>query len=276
MTARPRPSTARAALLLAALVPAPAALGAFAGCGASEDVDPVPVPTAAPEPTPDAGPGPTGSPPKRTLLWRSPASGPANNLLFDGDFELSISPGGGQYGWRMFNAAGTTELAMAAETGGLCRSGLTCARFEKGQLLFGRGTAAPGGKGHVMSLYARLPDGVACKEIDLLAVDCDTFEVRKIAGTGPDLDGGFCHYGATFGPVVGAVCFYVSNTLDPGQVAVLDAAVLAPNDGTVPLQATPEGALDAEALATMARVRDLVRRTRPFGRPPVTAPPLRD
>lgn len=266
MTLRPSPPGTTAVLLCAALA-------ALAGCDSRETVAPVPLPAATTEPTPDAGPGPTGVPPKRTILLRSPVGAPPNNLLLDGDFELSISSGGGQYAWRMFNSSGTAELPLVAETGGLCRSGLACVKFQKGQILFGRGTGAPGGKSHVMSLYARMPEGVACNEVTLIALDCDTFGPYKTAHPEPDLDGGWCHYTGTFGPAKGAVCLYVTTSLDAGQVAILDAAVLAPNDGTVPLVATPDEPLDAETLATMARARDLVRRTRPFGRPAVTAPP---
>jgi hypothetical protein len=260
--------------LFAALCLAPAALASAAGCNDVEVVDPVSTTTTTTttEPGPDAGPGPTGVPPKRTVLLRNPLGGPPNNLLLDGDFELSISSGGGQHAWRAFNSSGTAELPLTAETGGLCRSGLACVRFEKGQILFGRGAGAPDGKGHVMSLHARMPEGVHCKEVDLVAVDCDSFAVLEIAKYDPEPDAGWCRHTGTFGPASGAVCFYLANTLDPGQVALLDAAVLGPNDGTVPYQATPDEPLDAETLATMARVRDLLRRTRPFGRPIVTGP----
>lgn len=261
--------TRRAPLLLAALF--------VAACSTAEVVEPAPVTTSTgTTTTPDPGPGPTGTPPKRVVLLRNPLGAPPNNLLVDGDFELSVSAGGGQYGWRMFDASGTGEVAMTVETGGLCRSGLTCVKLEKGRVMFGRGTSAPGGKGHVMGLYARVPEGADCKDIDLLAVDCDTFGVFKKAATEPELDGGWCHYTGTFGPSKSAVCFYIESSLEAGQVAVLDAAVLGPNDGTVPYKSTPDAVdapIGAATLTTMANLRDLVRRTTLFGKPIVTGAP---
>lgn len=285
MTARPSLSAkntycsgVRSAILFTALLASPAAL-AFAGCSSGEDLDPVPATTATTTTTTGSGgadPGPTGSPPKRTILVRNPVGAPPNNLLVDGDFELSVSRGGGQYGWRMFNSQGTGEVAMTVETGGLCRSGLTCVKLEKGNLMFGRGTAAPDGKGHVAGMFAKLPEGATCNDIDLIVVDCDTFGVLKKINAEPELDQGWCHYAGTFGPAKAAVCLYVQNSLDPGQVALVDAAVLGPNDGTVPYKSVPDEPLGAATLATMANVRDLVRRTQPFGRPVPTAAPPRD
>lgn len=140
---------------------------ALSGCSSAETVSPVPTetttetttetPTATTTTTP-----PDGSPAKRTVSLRSPLAGPANNLLLDGDFELSTSYGTGQYGWRMFNANGTGEIPMTVETGGLCRTGLTCVRVQRGQIFLGRGTAAAGGKSHFMDLWARMPEGVGC------------------------------------------------------------------------------------------------------------------
>ncbi|MEZ4298822.1 MAG: hypothetical protein R3B70_27980 [Polyangiaceae bacterium] len=274
-----RSSKAMSGALTAPVLIAVGLAAASLGCSAGESIDPVGTTTTTstpPETTTD--PGPTGSPPKRTVTLRNPLGGPANNLLVDGDFELSIANGGGQYGFRMFNTSGTAEIAMTAETGGLCRSGLTCARFKKGQILIGRGTAAANGKGHFFSLHARLPEdaeGASCTDIDVLAIECDTFKALKKAATDKDLDGGWCRYSGTFAPQTSSVCLYVSNTLKTGVVALLDSAVLAPNDGTVAQKTLAPVSIEPGALATMERVRDLLRRSQRFGAEAPTRAPLR-
>lgn len=213
--------------------------------------------------------------PERTMLLRNPVGEPANNLLVDGDFELSTPYfGGGQYGIRMFSANGASELPMKVETGGLCRSGLTCLAIQKSQILLGRGTAAPGGKGHVLSMYAKVPPETPCNKVSPLAVECDTFDVLAQAKPDEDFSADWCRYEASFGPSKGAVCLYIQNSLLPDQVALIDAAVLAPNDGTVPYKSVKKPELAPETLAEMAHVRDLLRRTMPFGNTPPRARPL--
>lgn len=213
----------------------------------------------------------TGEPPvpERTMLVRSPMGEPAENLLVDGDFELSTAYfGGGQYGFRMFSANGASELRMEVETGGLCRSGLTCLKLKKGQILFGRGTAAADGKGHVLSMYAKVPPETPCNKVVPLAVECDTFDVLAKANPDEDFAMDWCHYQAAFPPSKSAVCMYIQNSLPTDQVALVDAAVLAPEEGGVPMKATPKAAVDASTLAEMAQVRDHIRRTMPFGKRP--------
>src|SRR5262249_48889950 len=140
------------------------------------------------------GTPPDDSPPVRTVSVRNPlGEGPANNLLLDGDFETSVSYGTGQYGWRMFDSSGSGEKPMNVETGGLCRSGLSCVKLHKGELMLGRGTAAALGKGHVMEAYTKVPDGVACAKVQVIAVECDSFGVLKAAKADKDLDNGWCH-----------------------------------------------------------------------------------
>lgn len=259
------------ASLLAATVSALAA----AGCADLETLNPASTTTTTSETataTTTDTTTTTGEPPvpERTMLVRSPMGEPAENLLVDGDFELSTAYfGGGQYGFRMFSSNGASELPMKVETGGLCRSGLTCLKLMKGQILFGRGTAAADGKGHVLSMVAKVPPETPCNKVTPLAVECDTFDVLAKADPDEDFSAEWCHYQAAFAPSKSAVCVYIQNSLPSDQVAVVDAAVLAPDEGSTPMKATPKAAVDASTKAEMAEVRDRIRRTMPFGeRPP--------
>ncbi|MBK8258657.1 MAG: hypothetical protein IPK82_39110 [Polyangiaceae bacterium] len=246
----------------------------LSGCNVAEEVNPAETSsTTTSSTTTQPEPEPSAVVPKRTVFVRNPLGEPAANLLVDGDFELSITAGGGQYGWRKFNSGGSVEIAMTAETGGLCRTGLTCARFKKGEIMFGRGTAAALNKGHVMSVYARVPEGIACQKVNVIAVECDTFKPLKASATEPDLENGFCHYKDTFAPSSSAVCLYLTNTLPADAVAIVDSAVLAPNDGTVPYQYSLEPDLPAGTLLTMQNVRDLIHRTTRFEKPAPSVPP---
>ncbi len=251
---------------------------ALSGCAPAETVSPVPTGTTT-ETTTETTTAtttttpPDGSPAKRTVSLRNPLAGPANNLLLDGDFELSTSYGTGQYGWRMFNANGTGEIPMTVETGGLCRTGLTCVKVQRGQLLLGRGTAAAGGKSHLMELWTKMPEGVGCSKVAVIAVECDTFSVLKQATADKDPEGGWCRHHGVFKASTSAVCLYIQTSLLPGDVALLDSGVLGPNDGTVTLKATESEPLDSDTLSRMANVRDYVRRTTPLGTPAITAPP---
>ncbi len=259
-------STALMASLLPALVTA---------CSLSETVSPVPVGTTTTTTEPTATTTstiPDGSPPKRTVSLRSPLPGPANNLLLDGDFELSTSYGTGQYGWRMFNSTGTGEIAMTVETGGLCRTGLTCVKVHKSQILLGRGTAAAAGKGHFLDLWAKMPEGVGCGKIDVIAVECDTFAILKNAVNDKDPVDGWCHHHATFEPATSSVCLYIQTSLAVDQEALLDSGVLGPDDGTITLSAAKPDPPDADTLARMSALRDYVSRTTPLGTSAGTAP----
>lgn len=271
------------AVPLGLLLAIPLAAGPLA-CADLETVSPVTTTTTTDTTTTDTTPTTTTTTapvfpvvPERTMMVRSPLGGPANNLLADGDFELSSAYfGGGQYGFRSFSSTGTSELPMLVETGGLCRSGLTCAKIEKGQLLFGTGTAAPAGKTHMLSMYAKVPPEVPCNKITPLAVTCSTFDVLAKADPDSDFSEDWCHYSTTFKASDAAVCLYIQNALQPDAVALLDAAVLGPEDGSVPYKSTPAAKYtpDPDTAERLLRIRDLVRRTTPFGKKPSTRLPV--
>lgn len=253
------------ALLVLALAP-------LVACS-EEALDPVPAPSSSP---PDAGPtggAPPDGPPVREVYMRNPLGGPAQNLLADGDFELSIVPSqaaGGQYGWIALTASGA-PVAMSSETGGLCRTGLRCGRVPAGNVLFGRGTAAPNMAGHHASIWFKpLGETSAAKPCDVgnvYVLGCDTFDVKKAlrAADAPDAQG-FCEYSADLGGSPLSLCMYAEIS---GVDVLADSATLLPlPEGTLAPKPSPV-ALLPETRARIAIVRDFVRSHTPLSPPPV-------
>ena len=80
------------------------------------------------EPPQDSGKDAEQPKPVRTLELRNPYGNVAavDNLLIDGDFEFSDRDG--QYGWLGFS---NSSFGLDHETGGLCRSGVTCGRMPR-------------------------------------------------------------------------------------------------------------------------------------------------
>jgi hypothetical protein len=250
----------------------------LAGCGTREELSPVSSFTAG---TTDGGVVfDAGLPPpadagvvKRRVMTRSPLGGPAGNLFADGDFELSTLPwSGAQVGWRGFDSSGGSTLVVRTETGGLCYSGLRCAIFEPKTIFFLRGTAA-NGKGNVASIRARVPADAKCNAVKASLLTCDSGVLGKSLAPSaePDADG-WCRYGAVIGEQTSAQCLYLTNNLKNEQFALVDAAVLAPDDGTVLPQSAVPAPLSAEETAALARVIDLIHRTTDLGPGPRVAP----
>ncbi len=243
-----------------------------AGCG-GEDLAANPVPLAGdakpgatapdyPDP-PDASAGPF----KRTVMLRNPLSGPANNLLADGDFDFSTEPegAGGQLGWRGFSGNGQALHPVRTETGGLCRSGLRCGVLEPDMILFGRGAAAAG-KGLVASGWAKVPAGADCDAVDWKLVVCDLpAGAKPMKADGPPDAGGWCHYAALLPEKEQAQCIYITSSLPDGATALIDAAVLAPDDGTVTAKQAEIWVPTAEVVAGLEAVQRSIRSGMRFG-----------
>jgi hypothetical protein len=240
----------------------------LAACGGTEEkLSPAPIEDAGadaapPPPAPDAGTV------KRAVFDRNPFGGRAGNLLADGDFELSTVPhAGAQLGWRAFSSDGSGLVDLATETGGLCHSGLRCAVLPSSTLLLLRGTSA-NGKGNVASGWAKVPEGSSCSVIRPILINCDSFAVGKVLVAKKKDAEGWCHYAVATTEQDQATCVYVDNTLPAGKTALLDAFVLAPDDGTLqPLEAE-FWAPDAETAARLDRIRAHEIATTPFGRRP--------
>lgn len=218
-----------------ALFAALSALGALGGCGDGGPPNPAPLPSGA-----GAGgsiPAVVPGPQARRLEERNPWGGPPGNLLVDGDFEHSISFEYPEYlesslGWVAF---ASSQVGFRGETGGLCKSGIRCAVMLPEVVLFGRGTAAAAGRAMVASAWAKPPPTRRCDVVGVRVIDCAfTGLGTKVPPVSMDADAdGWCQYR---GPAPGrdtAACMYIDNTLARGEQALLDAVVLAPDDGTV-------------------------------------------
>ena len=205
----------------------------------------------------------------RTVEVRNPLGGPPGNLLIDGDFEMSITFDGnaGQGAWYAFT--NSTSAYLRGETGGLCKSGLRCAILEADTTLFGRGTAA-NGTGMIASVWVKPPEGSDCGVIEPTIVDCNFAGLDTQlppTSAAPDVDG-WCEYRGGRPTASAATCMAIESTLQVGDRAIVDRAVVAPEDGTVPLS-SPQPVLGERAermYAISKRVRDL----RAFGRPPTS------
>jgi hypothetical protein len=209
---------------------------------------------------PDAGPT------KRTVETRNPFGGPAKNLFADGDFEFSTVAEGStpQLGWLGFTENGSGEKHVPYETGGLCRTGLHCAVLEQGTLLFGRGTAAPGGQGHVVSIWAKIPAGEECAVVTALMINCDSFATaKKLKAELPD-EGGWCEYAGTIPERDSALCLFIQNDLAEGAVAILDSATLLPDDGATK-RSLEYWAPSPQIVARVSAVQERIRQRMPFG-----------
>ena len=257
-----------------------AAAIALVGCSAEERLAPAPtavgVIDAGPDAPADAGEDADASVPvaadagtaRRTVMTRSPFGGPTANHFADGDFELST--GQGQYGARAFGVGSAgAALDFAVETGGLCRTGLRCAIFAPKTAFLLRGAAADLGKGNLVSFRAKVPAGKTCTAVSGVMVTCDTLQTGhalKAIDPQPDASG-WCAYGSRLAPSPSALCLYIQNKLVNDETALLDSAVLGPDDGTVLPQAAEFFVPPADLVEELEAVRDTIQRTTVVGRP---------
>lgn len=243
------------------------------GCAREERLNPIGeteiVDAGVDAPEEDAGPI------VRRVEERNPFGGPPNNLLADGDFELSVSSSTfGQYGWIAFSS-GFAQLVMLAETGGICRSGLRCARMKKGQLLYGQGTAAADESAHAAKIFLKPVDALTpseppatyeCKDLGEVQVfECSTGTILSVLkpDEAPGSDGWCAFTGSPRSSKFG-LCMIVELDED----ALVDEATLLPvlKDEKTPLSALPS--VSTETRAKIDGLREAVRKTRRFGTEP--------
>jgi hypothetical protein len=226
----------------------------------------------------DGAGGTTDPGPKvREVFYRNTVGSPADNLLADGDFELSIvSSPGGQYGWLGFEENGN-PVNIGAETGGLCKSGLRCGRVPGDSILFARGTAAPGEVEHRASIWLKPvsegPDPAGnkpCELADVRALACDSFDQleRLDPAPAPTADG-WCEISGPVPASRKAICLYV--IVDQYDV-IADAATLLP----APAQASvrpPPPELSPRERGRLAIVREHIRSRMMMGKDAVPFDP---
>jgi hypothetical protein len=183
----------------------------------------------------DAPPPVDAGPRVRTIETRNPfGQASEHNLMVDGDFELTS--GDGQYGWLAFGNGAQTTLFR--ETGGLCRSGLTCGVLTPEVDLLGNGSA-PRDKDIEVSIYAKPPEP-NCDLTQILLIHC-TGAVLNSGTLGnlppvefePD-ETGWCHYRAVLPPQEFRPCLYVSSGGAPGARTLVDEASIIAADGSGP------------------------------------------
>lgn len=247
----------------------------LAGCS-DELIDPAPAATGtqtAPPPDGTGGAGGATSPPPkvRDVYLRNPLGTRTDNLIADGDFELSVIPDGylgGQYTWLAFNAQ-SAPVTFASETGGLCRNSLRCARVKKGLALFGRGTSAPQGAQHEASIHMKLVEGSQaptepCALADVYMVECDSGAIKKkLAPAGAPDEQGWCAISSKVSGSKQSLCMYAE--IGAGDVLV-DDALLVPAEAPDPLPPAPTPVtVPEEVRARILGVRDYVRKHTTFG-----------
>ncbi len=211
---------------------------------------------------------------KRQIMMRNPLGGPPGNLLVDGDFELSTTYEGyaPQFGWRAFSSWDYSSVSIRVETGGLCRRGLRCAVLEHNAFFLGMGASA---KGATMrgSIWAKVPTGTACDVINPYFVRSDfsgDAVVLEATSTTPD-EAGWCEYSGWLWAMNVAPYLFIDNSMEWGQAALVDAALLEPITGTVPKSAPVQ--LSPQRQQRVRRAIERLRRQRRFGKsPPIQRP----
>lgn len=244
------------------------------GCAGKESLNPneqKPAPTDAgpPDAPPDAEP----VTPVRQVMTRNPLGGPPQNLLADGDFEMSVVTSdrvGGQYGWIGATQDGG-QVGFDSETGGTCRSGIRCAHAAKGIILYGRGTAAPAKQKIDATIWLKAvgpdaePDPTkVCKKLaTIYLVQCDNPGLVWANVKAPDVPSsdGWCQFSALAAGSDLALCMYV----DLAAEVLADSAVMLPSLSQKSL--SPFSLADGPSAAEREKVRvvmEAIRKRTPF------------
>jgi hypothetical protein len=262
----------RAQILVAAM-----GLTVVAGCGTNDP------PAAAAPPVPPPPPvaiEDAGGPPPPAIVRRVENRDPfgntriANNLVVDGDFELTGRSG--QMPWRAFTQEGPATLDYA--TGGQCRSGIRCAQVSKGEIVIGF-MASPKVGGMTVSLWARPASG-KCADLDVHAIDLDseTGAASVTSDATPDASG-WCHFAGTVSNYAGrSPGLWLEPRAEATGSIVVDDVVVLPSQ---PEKGTKLLAFVETSAALRARIKatsDWIRKNRQYGlrrEPPLENPPRR-
>lgn len=206
----------------------------------------------------------------RRVEVRNPLGTPADNLLADGDFELSIAPWeSSQYPW--FAIKGNGIVPLKAETGGICRTGLRCGVLERNMLLLGTATSAGEGIGMEAALWIKPEQDQGCDVMDAFVLTGSSFDfVAELEPAEAPDPAGWCRFSALVPAEDNALYFYLDTSMmESGQTALIDSATLLPTTAAG-LEHKTYAKLSPSP-ATVERVawlRDFVRRTKIYGRGP--------
>ena len=248
----------------------------LAGCG---EVVPQNQVGIAPSPAPvvDAGVDAAAPLAIRTVEARNPFGNlDANNLVLDGDFELTGRQG--QMPWLNFSSS---QATLDFETGGLCASGVRCAKVTRASALFGWMASPKAGSSIQVSIKARMLTGTpktdgadgTCPEpkINVYVIDIDnqaTIErIRLDRAVAPV--NGFCTYQSVVGAVAyGSPGIYVEpDEFAARDVVLVDAAVATVVPAAAARAFVPSQPPSAASKARIVQVSDWVRRHRKLTAP---------
>ena len=243
-------------------------------------VDPGPAPVA---PT-DSGAGDAGpvTPPKRTAFAGNPYGSldPAN-LVLDGDFEFSGRQG--QMPWLSFNGGqGTLDY----ETGGLCFSGVRCAKLSRGDALFGWMVSPKAGVRIEITLQMRVlvgspksgTENQPCPEpaVNVFLIDINdqnSIERIQVDGSIPPVNG-FCTYRSVVGAIPNASpgIYVEADATGPKDVVLMDLVVAKPIVAGTLRSVVREAPITATSKARVATMVDWVRKHRKYVGEPAAQP----
>lgn len=238
--------------------------------GNDTTLPPAPVLDAGPD-APDAGETPDAGPAViRTVETRSPFGdlSVTDNLVLDGDFEFTGRTG--QAPWMVFDRNGQAVLGFA--TGGLCRSGVRCAKLAKGAEMVGW-LASPKAGGMNVSAWVK-PAAGECYDVQVAVADLNTQgEGELVPADGPRADAsGWCHYQGDVGNYAGRQpVVYVGPAGEQVQGPILADDIVAralPPTLNVRVAALASRKLDDATRARVGAIGDWIRTHRIYGRAP--------
>jgi hypothetical protein len=211
-------------------------------------------------------------PPIRSIEQRNPlGEAREDNLMVDGDFELTS--GNGQFGWLGF-AAGI-QGNLLRETGGLCRSGLTCGILTSDMDFLGQGTS-PKGESFDVTIYTK-PPVADCGVTQVLLLRCtgavfNAATIAQVPPMTPEPDAnGWCLHQANAPVQEVRPCLWVTSAAGPGVRTLVDQASIIPVKGQSTASSLAAVPPSPETYDRIARALRSMHDRMPFGRATTSA-----
>ena len=240
-------------------------LAALAACG-DEAINPVQLAGSGGSTAASGGAGTGGTPAvKRRIEQRNPFGNvaAADNLLWDGDFEWRATFAS-QYGWYASPSTQFAQLGLPPlEMGARCRSGIKCARLDRGWVILGLGVASE--RSLNISVWGK-PEDALCNQVSVLLLSQSNSEAAlevPAESDAPAADG-WCHY-ALLAPERASATFLFIQNAGSGQLIVDDAVITPAVEGQDVLPASLRIAPETVAAPIRAWARAA---TRPRIEPP--------